>query len=296
MLSRFAHFLLKKNKNAAMVAFLCSILPVFLGSISVIIVALVALRKGARDGFFVLAWGILPLLAQAFVEKSYVFFAAAILAYVLVWAMAVILRRCSSWSTLLEVCVLLSVAVVLVSFVFQSQIEQWWVKQIHNYMQMMVDQGLIQTNDKLSEVQVNELANITSGVEMLLLLLMAGFKLAVSRWWEGSVFKKISLRQELLHIKLNRWELLLFFLLVLAAAVTTKMIFVTVLIPVAGFYAIAGLCMLHYWMQGYKYARLALLGFYMVLIVFPYVVVLPLILGLVDSGLNLRVKLIRKEV
>lgn len=296
MLSRFAHFLLKKNRNAALVAFLCSILPVFFGSISVIIVALVTLRKGARDGFFVLAWGVLPLLAQAYVDESYLFFATAVLAFMLVWGMAVLLRHFSSWSVLLEVCIFLGVCAVFVSSVFQSAIEQWWIQQINDYMQMAVENGFIQAGDKPSSAALHGLARIAFGVEVLLLILIAGMKLAVARWWEASFCKTIHFRQELLLAKFSRCGLLLFILLALTTLLSKSWLFLDALIPVVGLFIVAGLCMLHYWMQGYKYARLALMGFYIVLIIFPYIVVLPLIFGLVDSGLNLRVKLLKKEV
>ncbi|MCD8542055.1 MAG: hypothetical protein LRY69_00995 [Gammaproteobacteria bacterium] len=79
-------------------------------------------------------------------------------------------------------------------------------------------------------------------------------------------------------------------------AILSRSIFVmTMLIPLFGLYVGVGLCMLHSWMQGYRYAWLALSGFYVVLVIFPYVSAFPLILGLVDSGLNLRVRMLKKK-
>lgn len=296
MLERFAHFLLKRSRNAALVAFLCSVLPVFSGSISIMIVALVTLRKGDREGFFVLAWGILPLLARAFVDKSYLFFAAAVIAFVLVWGMAALLRRYASWSVLLEIGALLGVSVVAVTLVFQESIDGWWVAHINDYMQVIVNSGYIKANEILTHAQVLGIAQVATGIEVLLLLLLAGFKLAIARWWEGRVFKTPGLRKELLQARLNRWGLLLFAVLFVAAVTLKSMACIDVLIPLAGLYVIAGLCMLHYWMQGYKYARSALLGFYVVVIIFPYAIALALVLGLVDSGFNIRVKMLKNEV
>ena len=296
MLERFAHFLLKRSRNAALVAFLCSILPVFFGSISVMIVALVTLRKGEREGFFVLAWGVLPLLARAFVDKSYLFFTAAVIAFVLVWGMATLLRRYSSWSILLEVSALLGVGVVLITLAFHESIVLWWSGHINDYMKVVVDAGYLKADEVLLPAQVLWLAQIASGIEVLVLLLLAGFKLAVARWWEGRVVKTVEFRKELLQTRFNRWALLLFVLLLLAAIGLKAIVFVEALIPLAGLYIVAGLCMLHYWMQGYKYARSALFGFYVVVIIFPYTIALALILGLVDSGLNLKVKMLEHNV
>ncbi len=296
MLERFAHFLLKRSRNAALVAFLCSILPVFFGSISVMIVALVTLRKGEREGFSVLAWGALPLLARAFVDKSYLFFSAAVIAFVLVWGMAALLRRYSSWSVLLEVSALLGVCAVLVTLVFRENIVVWWSGHISDYMKVIVNAGYLKADEVLSPAQVLWLAQVASGIEVLILLLLAGFKLAVARWWEGRVVKTIEFRQELIQARLDRWALLLFVVLLLAALGLKAIVFVEALIPLVGCYVVAGLCLLHYWMQGYKYARSALFGFYMVMVIFPYAIALALVLGLVDSGLNLKVKMLEHNV
>ncbi len=288
MLERFAHFLLKKNGNAALAAFLCSILPVFFGSISTVIVGLVTLRKGEREGFFVLAWGILPLLARAFVDKSYLFFATAAIAFVLVWGMAAIMRHYSSWTVLLEVSALLGVCVVLATLFFRESVVLWWADHINNYMQVIVDREYINASEKLSRSQILWFAQLASGIEVLLLLLVVGVKMAVIRWWEARTFKTVAFRKAFLQMRFSPWALVLFFVLLLAASVLKEIIFVEALIPLAGLYVVSGLCMLHYWMQGYKYARSALIGFYIVLIIFPYAAVLALILGLVDSGFNLR--------
>ena len=291
MLGRFAHFLLKRDKNAALVAFLCSILPVFFGSISIMIVALGTLRKGEREGFFVLAWGVLPLLARAFVDRSYLFFAAAVIAFVLVWGMAAMLRHYSSWSVLLELSALLGVCAVLVTLVFRESVVIWWVAYISDYMQLIVKGGYLNADEVLPRSQVLWIAQVASGIEVLVLLLAAGLKLAVVRWWEGRVFPTVTFRKELLQTRFNLWALLLFFLLLLAAFVLKAVVFVDALIPLAGLYIVSGLCMLHYWMQGYKYARSALFGFYIVLVIVPYALVLALALGLIDSVFNLRVRI-----
>lgn len=296
MLEKFAHFLLKRSKNAALAAFLCSVLPVFLGSISVMIVALVTLRKGWREGFFVLAWGILPLLARAVVDKSYLFFAAAVIAFVLVWGMAVLLRRYSSWSLVLEVSALLGVCVVLLTQAFHENIVLWWSGHINDYMKLVVDAGYLKTNEVLLPAQVLWLAQLASGIEVLLLLLLAGLKLVIARWWEGRVVKTVALRKELLQARFNRWAFLLFVVLLLAAVGLKAVIFVEALIPLAGLYIVAGFCLLHYWMQGYKYARSALFGFYVVVVIFPYAIVLALVLALVDSSVNLRTKMLENKV
>lgn len=298
MLSQFAGFLLRKNRNAAIVAFFCSIFPVFLSSIAIIILALVTLRKGAKAGFFVLAWGVLPMLAQAIVSQAYVLLITGLLAFFLSWIMAILLRRHLSWSLLLEIAMIFSLFIVSVSFIFKSNIEQWWLAHINDYIRMMVDQGFVQEGDVLSKDKILILARLSTGVEFALLLFFAGLKLGLARWWEGKIFKKVHFRQELLKTRLSPWTLFLPFFLGMGAFFFKdyRIFFFSALIPVAGCYALAGLCFLHACMKHYKYASFILLGFYAVLILLPYALVLPSLLGLLDSGLNLRIRLIKKEV
>lgn len=295
MLERLAHFLLKRRRNSAIVAFLCSIFPAFLGSISAIILALVTLRKGGREGFFVLAWGILPFLARAYVSQSYLFFAAAIIAFLLVWGMAFLLSRCASWSALLEISAFLGAGAVLVSCLFREQMILWWSGHINDYMKLIVDAGYLKASEVLSQARVLWLSQLASGIEVFVLLFFAGFKLALARWWEGRVVKAVKFRQEVMLTRLDRWALLLFVVLLSTGIGLRSLVWIEALIPVLGCYMVAGLCTLHYWMQGYKYARSALFGFYVLVIIFPYAIALALGLGLVDSAVNLKVKILESN-
>lgn len=295
MLVRFANFLLKRSRNAALVAFFCSIFPAFLGAVSVIIVAFVTLRKGAKEGFFVLSWGVLPLLAHSFVDQAYLVFFLESIAFVLTWAMSIVLRRSSSWSVLLQLSYFMGIAVILLSYPFYESLEKWWLVHISAYVQMIADEGVFSIDPSLYAQHIGFLAKIAIGVEVLLALLSIYFKLALARWWESKIDKRISFKKEILNARLGYLSLMLIVFFVVVTMLSRSIFVMTILIPLCGLYVAVGLCMLHSWMQGYRHAWLALSGFYVVLVVFPYFSAFPLILGLVDSGLNLRVRMLKKK-
>lgn len=288
MLERWAQFLLKNKNLAACIAFLCGVLPMFFASISAIIVALITLRKGARDGLFVLVWGILPFLARAYVAKSYLLFAVTIAAFILVWVMAVLLRRYASWNVLLDACVLLSVVIVLGIMLLPVDPVAWWQNHINDYIETLTRQGVVNAADKPSAQIILWMAKCATGAEVFFLFFVASMKIMIARWWEGIAFKTKGLRGELLQARLSRWVIALSALLLLAVGLSNNALFLDTLLPIAGFYVIAGLCLLHYWLQGYKYAAVALFGFYTVVVLFPYVLGVVILLGLVDSGFKLR--------
>ena len=69
MLKTLGLYLLKNRYNAIWVAFVCALLP-FVGLltswISLIIVALVTLRNGLKEGGFILIWVALPAIVMSF--------------------------------------------------------------------------------------------------------------------------------------------------------------------------------------------------------------------------------------
>jgi len=295
MLARFAFFLLKRSRNAALVAFFCSVFPAFLGAISLIVVAFVTLRKGAKEGFFVLSWAVLPLFAHSFVDESYVMLAVEGVAVILIWGASVVLRYSSSWSLLLQLFSFMSVVVIVLSYPFQVSLEKWWVAHISAYIQMIADEQIFSIHGELSTLQITFLAKIAMGVEVLLVLLGICFKLALARFWESRLYKHISFKKEMLAARLSYSTLILSIVLVAVVILSRSIFVMAILIPLIGLYVAVGLCMLHSWMQGYRHAWLALSGFYVILVIFPYFSAFPLILGLVDSGLNLRVRMLKKK-
>jgi hypothetical protein len=286
MLKSFAHYLLKKRSNAAWVALAFSV-PAFLSTFSMVIVGLVTLRKGAKEGLYVLIWATLPFIAHAYVAKSMAFFITALSSFVFFWLFAWLLKRYGSWSLVLQVAAILSVVIVAGAHVVYGDVTQIW----RSYISEAIQHSPMLENVEISSATVHKLASIATGVELLFAMVAIMLKLVVARWWQASVFNPGGLRKELLQIRLNKLVLLLFVLLMVLALVYKTLAPIDVLLPLLGAYMLAGLSILHFWLGSYKHALLALVGFYIAVAMVPAVLLVVVLLAVVDSVVNLRVKM-----
>jgi hypothetical protein len=286
MLKSFAHYLLKKRSNAAWVALAFSI-PAFLSTFSMVIVGLVTLRKGAKEGLYVLIWAALPFIAHAYVAKSMAFFITALSSFVFFWLFAWLLKRYGSWSLVLQVAAIFGVIIVAGAHVVYGDVTQIW----QSYLSEVVQRSPMFENVEISSVSMHKIASIATGVELLFAMMAIMLKLVVARWWQASVFNPGGLRKEILQIRLNTLVLLLFVLLMVLALVYKTLAPIDMFLPLLGAYLLAGLSILHFWLGSYKHALLALVGFYIAVAMVPAVLLVVVLLAVVDSVVNLRVKM-----
>lgn len=291
MLKRFADFLLQKRRHAAIVALACGILPAALASFSMVIVALVTLCKGGREGAIVLLWAILPFLAHAYVGKSILLLSVAVLGFILVWGVSLLLRNTNSWVLVIQVCAVLGMIAVFVAHGFCSDLVNWWAGHIQHYLASAEQAAGEDISSKEVVAQVHLLASLATGFEASLIFLLAILKLVFARWWQAIAFNPGGLRKELHQIRLGNLCSGLFFMLAIVAYTTDSMVAFEAMFPLAVALIGAGLSVLHCWLKPYKYALMALFGFYTIVVIFPKALLLVILLGIIDSGFNLRKKM-----
>lgn len=286
MLKSFAHYLLKKRSNAAWVA-LAFAIPAFLSTFSMVIVGLVTLRKGAKEGLYVVIWASLPFIAHAYVAKSMAFFITALSSFVFFWLSAWLLKRYGSWSLVLQLAAIFGVIIVAGAHVVYSDVTQIW----QSYISEVIQHSPMLEDVELSPASLHKIASVATGVELLFAMVAIMLKLVVARWWQATVFNPGGLRKELLQIRLNKLCLLLFVALMILAFVYKTLTPIDLLLPLLGAYILAGLSILHFWLGGYKHALLALVGFYIAVAMVPAVLLVVVLLAVADSVVNLRVKM-----
>lgn len=287
MLKRLAQFLLKKRGNAIIAAFLLATLPAVFVSFSAIVVALVTLRKGAKEGGIVLCWAVLPIIAKAYVLEGYLFLTLTLTGFVLTWTMAILLAHFSSWSLLVQSGAMLGVVVVGLLHASGVDLVGWWLVHLVSYWQTIdSSDGSVVSQAVMDKLSV--LASLATGFQAFVLLSIALLKVAFARWMQAILVNPGGLRKELYRIRLGRFSLMLLVLLFAFALLLSSLSVLEVALPLAGMYVIAGLSALHYWLAPYRYAFPALLGFYVIIVVVPYAVLAPLLIGVLDSGIDLR--------
>src|SRR3990167_1342841 len=290
MLKKIGNYILAKDRNAAVIAFLAAFLPIFYlptGFIATIVTAFVTLQKGVKSGLYVLAWVALPTIALL-ILRHVGLFDILILRCILIFLFAALLKQYQSWGLLLEVTALIGIAVITLLHLFFPHLEQWWITHLMRYAK---EASAVESGWKFAVTQtevIHFIAPIASGLIGFIFAAGVLFELIVARWWQGVITETTPLQDELIRIHLGKIAALvglaLIFLMLLKIPIITD-IFPLVLLP----FFVAGLSLMHFFVRTKKRAILILILFYIILIFFPSIIVCMMaILGLLDCFISFR--------
>ncbi len=292
-MKNIGEFFLRSRWQTFIIALLIAFIPL-LASFAVIIMALVTLRKGWQEGFWILLATIIPALVVFFTTQTdLVLVGSTIASNILVWLLAGVLHTKVSWAAVLNVATVVGVIVVIVIHVLYPDIAQWWQ---HNLLQYSQEAKTLLTslneNKTLTPELVNQIASVATGIQISVLIGLNLLSLVFARWWQAILFNPEQLRPELHNIRIAPSLGIILLLVLLLAGLTQQAIAIDVIPVMLLPFIVAALSLIHYWVFGKKTAIMILSLFYiMTILLFPYVIVLLIILGMVDSGINLRARL-----
>ncbi len=307
MLRQLTDLLLKNRWNAIGAAFLLSLIRVVGGSISIIIVGLVTLRKGAYEGTLVFLASVLPFIinyiAYPVSSETIVLFVATIIVIVinvLTWLFALLLRR-YNWSLVIEISVLIGLIAVIALHVMYPELTSWWANQLtayfHKTTSLLGQLGPSNIDVPESDVTTQMVASMklyATGFIVSSLIANALLQLLLARWWQATVFNPGGLQVELHEIRMSYLTALIF----VAVAVSAYFgydISVDLLPILVMAFATAGLSLVHGILKTKSKALLWLVLVYLaVIFLFPFGLVVIAIAALLDTFLNFR-KLILKS-
>src|SRR5262249_104294 len=136
MLAKIGTYLIHRRYQTIGIAFVAALLP-FLGLatawISILLIALVTLIKGAKEGFLVMIWVALPALALFIDGDSSLLIDMIVFRVVVVWLLALLLRYRASWALTLQSVALLSSLIIAILHLHHPNIAGWWEEQLSNY-------------------------------------------------------------------------------------------------------------------------------------------------------------------
>ena len=190
-MKRLGAFLLAKEANAIVIAFLCALLPVFnipTGFFAAIIVGFITLQKGSKSGLFLLAWVALPAIALLILRKVGQF-DVLFLRCVVMWILASVLNRYRAWYFLLAIAVCMGVVFSLLLNHFVPNLQQWWVTQLT----LSIKQYIAQTHSKIGMTPAafaHKMAPMATAIALFVFFSSVLFELMISRLWQKSLFKK----------------------------------------------------------------------------------------------------------
>ena len=284
----FGAFLMRGRWQPCLMAMLFATLPL-LSWLSLVIVALVTLRKGKQEGAWVLLCAVLPALVFAVLGHSVLLLINGVVTAILVWLLALLLRRTASWSYVLVVAACLGVCGVLAAHGYTAEIDQWWLQKMLESMQTVNAEIALNTEQQTQAIQ--SLAQIATGVQAALIVLMSLGWLVLARNWQAALYNPGQLRPELQHIRMPKWAAGSIVVLV-GLTVLTHWSSLIDLLPVAMLpFVLAGLSLVHFIVAARKLSWIWLVLFYVLMVLFlPYWSSALVMIAVLDSWMNLRIK------
>ncbi|NOY73358.1 MAG: hypothetical protein GXP14_13490 [Gammaproteobacteria bacterium] len=270
------------------------------GVLMAAVIALVSLRKGALEGFVILAGaGIVAtvlnfILSQNtnFVVFSLVFF---VIMVVPVWGLALLLRRTVSLGHVLAASVVMGmVGVAGVYAVIDNPADQWYEMlsisigdQLNDPRFSMFDAGEV-------DAYLKTLAGWMTGLLVAAITSIYLASLLLARWWQALLYNPGGFKKEFYEARVGRHigitALLVFVGALFGSGFLAEMMS-NMLWLFSFIYLIPGLAIVHSMIAMVSAAKPLFIVFYLFLAVLPQIAILVALVGWVDTWFNFRAKL-----
>lgn len=257
-------------------------------------VALVTLRQGAKEGIVLLfcaclAAGILSL----FVVGSYQFaLLYGLLLWLPVWFTAVILRETRDLITAIETSVLLAIVAVLIFYLYQTDAALFW-KEILETMYQAMQQANPDVGNDVFENSIQAFSHYMTGGVAAGSVYGLLFGLFLGRSWQASLFNPGGFMLEYLSLRTHKFfavgTLSITAIALISSGFLAELCWNLVLILFV-LYTFTGASVLHAAFSGMKTSRFMVPFLYATMVLVPHVMILVAVLGLLDTGFNLRNK------
>lgn len=288
----FIEYVLRGRWQAILVALLFTFVPLF-GWVGVVIMALVTLRKGAKEGFFVLAWIILPIIVGSIVLKDYRYgIFDALCGSTIVWLMAIILRNTNSWLLVVQSLVAISLIIIFILHIADPNLYVWWqthLAQIFDQINNLFN-NILTPEQNTSWLQTT--AKIASGLQADFIIFSNLFNLAIARWAQALLYNPGGLKKELHFFRIDKSTV---FIVAILSLVLVKVPAIQDSLPVLILpFVCAGLSLVHYLCETTRWDWFWLLMFYLLFfLLFIYVVIFLIVLATADVWLNFRQRFVK---
>ncbi len=280
----FANYVMRGRQEAIFAAVLTAILP-FFSWVSVVVVALVTLRRGLKDGFSVMLWAMLPVIIFGAYQGGLrwtiqTLTYSYLLSVFLAWVWRVTLR----FEWVVHAVILVSVCfVLLLSFLFPESLTDGVV---------MMETWLQQSLEGVSVAEIRgylqRLVVFLPGIIALVIVLSSLLNVVIARAMQANLYHPGGLTKEL---KAYRASLSYFIASLAAFALSfvwplAHSFYVVFSLPLA----LSGLSIMHWFAKHFDKRKILLLSISYVLILsfMPYSFLPLLVLGSVDIFINFR--------
>ena len=298
-----AKYIMKGRVQSIMVASSLALLSLLLPPVSIVSsasVALVTLRKGAYEGLYVLISACFSAaLLGAFLVGSF----QAVLFYGLglwipVWVIAIVLREGKHLTVALEIAVFLGILGVVCFYLYADSPVNFWSAELTRMIQPMLENAGSDFPVEKVKQSVQMFSPYMTGSVAAMSVYGLLFGLFLARWWQSNLYNPGGFKAEYLSLKVQP-KLALVSIIVagfawfMSGAIAELGWNIFILFGVL--YIFVGASVLHTAFSTMKTRRFMVPFLYVTLIlaplVAPHVIIIVMIVGLLDSWLNLRSKI-----
>lgn len=282
-----ASYVMRGRRQAIIVALLFTLIP-FLGWVSDVIVVLVTLRKGAKEGGIVLLWMILPTAVLAIVGYPDLWWYDIIAGSLVTYLLALVLRETNSWAWVLQVGMVFGLIGVMLVHLWVPNVPQLLSKGLVGYLLGMEKYFGLEVDVASTQQLAQQIAKYALGLQATLMLLVDLFNVVIARWWQSMLYNPQGLSTELRTIRLSSLAIGLVVLALVGGIAGLSFMQDSLPVLILPF-VLAGLSLMHYLARFAKVSNYWLIGFYVLLILFfPYLAAALVLAAVVDCWLNLR--------
>ena len=288
-----AKFVMKGPYQALIAAVLLSALTVWFAPIGLLvgaIIGLVTLRVGVLDGFKVLVWSTLANVGLTVaLTGSYLPAWVSVVEFMLpIWLLAVVLRNTNSLATTLQLAMILVGLGVIGFHLMVSNPAEWWLALFNQQIKPLLDASQVEYN-------VENIQKVAEMVTMLLasFVLILWFSiLMTARWWQGSLYHPGQFQKDFYQFALPKNVAYVAIVLAVLGAIFGNqqgLIFDISGIVISGL-MFQGLAIAHQTVAVKKLHNAWLVSLYVALFIFPQVMLILAVIGLLDIWSDFRSK------
>jgi len=298
-----ATFIVKGRMQAIMVVSVSMVLSLIFPPINVVslaAVALVTLRQGAGQGWFVLGFSaIICAVAGFLLTDGYQFpLLYGFSLWLPIWLVSVVLRASRDLYLALEAMIAVVSAAILVLYLYQPDLAMIW----RGLLNGLLEPALAKANPEVDLTALQKTLSVfyrfvITGLlaQIYLVVLLTG--LFLGRWWQAILYNPDGFKREYLALQMRQH------LAITAGLVGVIGIFSTGVIAeigasiaflLFGVYAFVGTIVLHNLATLLKTQRFMVPFLYLTMLLIPYAIIPAALIGLIDTWLNLRSKFSNK--
>lgn len=299
LVRKWGEHIVRSRQYAAAIALVFAFLSFFdlpVGWISTVVIALVTLQGGARQGLIVMSWTVLPAVAMLYLGQTALFLNVVLLHYLIAWLFALTMRRYNSVAILLQMSAVLASMAVLIIHLYIPDLQAWWINQltaIAKEYKSVVGFGI---QSKAIDIWLQYATVIATGLLVVAVLITNLFKFFLARSWQSFINPSVDIKKECHQIRLHYLSAIALIALIAGVYFNTQLfmnIFPVAVIP----FAIAGLSLIHAFCGTKKNGVIVLVIVYSLLIVFSqYILLLLTTLAWLDSFFNFRKKFVSENI